>query len=585
MQKIILALFILTSPLLFGQDYQAKKIDYDGIDLHPPMKIELILSGNFGEMRSNHFHTGLDIKTQGVEGQKLYAAEDGVISRIRVSPWGYGLALYIDHPKIGLTTLYAHMSAFTPEIDSLVYAYQKKNESYIVDEVVLEDKFRIKKGQLIGYSGNSGSSYAPHLHYEVRETSTEHALNPLLFKSISSKIADTKPPTLSGIKLYAVTEKGYLIPGKSVYYKCKYLNNKWVVNNGDPIDLSELYTENSYLALGFHVTDQLNGAGNVCGVYNTQFLKGEDLLHEQKTEYMNFDHNRFLNGHQDYFEFDQRKRNIHKNFKTIINPLPIYPYSNGLIPWNEVGGKYTLKAEDAHGNKIDMSFNLKKPTGQPAKNPFDASTSYYYPDSVNTLLQDDFQALMEPSTFYEPVQKIYRIDSIPGYLTPAHQFGEYAIPLHLYFDVRMKVPDLPEGFPIYKLGIGMISEKGYFSFLGGEYVKGWVESKSRSFGKFVMVVDTIPPVISPLDFDNNKDISRYRNMQLELADNLSGISTYKAYINEAWVLMEYDRRKRKYIIPLDERSKPLLRKGENKVRIYVKDRKGNESENVWTVIY
>ncbi|MBI3135907.1 MAG: M23 family metallopeptidase [Bacteroidetes bacterium] len=581
----LLLFFCFTSTLAaWGQAYQPKSIDYDSYDFHPPMKIDLILAGNFGEMRDNHFHTGLDLKTGGVEGQRLYAIEDGYISRIRISPWGYGLALYIDHPN-GLSSLYGHMQSFSAEIDSLAYEKQKKNESYILDEFVLEDSIFVKKGQFIGLSGNSGSSSAAHLHFEIRETATEHALNPLLFTCFRSKIADTTRPTITGIKLYAVTEKGYMIPGKSSYYPCKLVGEKLVVNEGNPIDVSALLTENSYLAFGFQTTDKLNGAGNVCGIYHTNFTKDDTQLHEMKIDYLNFDHNRFLNTHQDYFEFDQNNKHIHKHFKTIINPLAIYVQNNGIIRWENCAGNYNLTATDVHGNKTILAFALGKPSGSYAKNPFDKTAGYFFPDSVNVLLKDDFQVLMEPATFYEPLQKLFKRDTVSTYITALYQFGEYAIPVQQKFDVRIKVPALRADFPVYKLAIGLINDKEKLTYIGGDYVDGWVEGAPRNFGKFVLVVDTLAPLITPLDFMEGKIITKFKNLQLEIADNLSGVSSYKAYLNGKWVLMEYDRRQMRYIIPLDKHSTPLLRTGNNKLRVVARDAKGNESEMGWTVVY
>ena len=579
--------FIVTAVISinsFTQSYTPKNIDYENIDFHPPMKIDLILAGNFGEMRDNHFHTGLDIKTLRVEGQKLYAIEDGYISRIRISPWGYGLALYIDHPN-GLSSLYGHMQAFAPHIDSVVYEKQKKNEAYILDEHVLADSIFVKKGEFIGYSGNSGSSSAPHLHFEIRETATEHAINPLLFKCFRLKIADTTSPTIKGVKIYAVTEKGYMIPGKSAYYSCVLSGDKWVVNNGAAIDVNELITENSYLAFGFNTNDQLNGAGNVCGIYHTQFSKGDELRHEMKIESINFDHNRFLNTHQDYFEFDKNNKHIHKHFTTVVNPLALYVVNNGIIPWENCAGTYNFTARDVHGNKHTISFTLKQPVAVPAPNPFDKADDYFFPDSVNTYLKDDFQALMEPATFYEPLQKILRIDTASTYLTPIYQFGEYAVPVQAKFDVRLRVPKLRTNFPYYKLAVGLINDKNKLSYVGGDYVDGWVEANPRNFGKFVLVVDSIPPVITPLDFTEGKIISKYNNLQLTIQDNFAGVTMYKAYLNGKWVLMEYDRRAQKYIIPLDKRSKPHLVSGKNRISVYAKDAKGNEKEMGWTVVY
>jgi murein DD-endopeptidase MepM/ murein hydrolase activator NlpD len=583
--RITTIIFILFTFTSLAQPYQKKNIDFENINLLPPMKIPLILAGNFGEMRSNHFHTGLDIKTKGVEGQKLYAVDEGTISRVRLSPWGYGLAVYIDHPN-GLTSLYGHMQSFSSVIDSLVYSIQQDKETYIVNEIVLDKQIKVKRGEFIGLSGNSGSSSAAHLHFEIRETKTEHALNPLLFRCYRSKISDKTKPTLKGIKVYAVTEKGYLIPGKSKYYYVKNIKGKLLVNDGNPIDVSGLITKNSYLAFAFHVTDKLDGAGNVCGIHHTYLKKDEMLLHEQKTDYINFDNNRFLNSHQDYFEFKKNKKNIHKNFKTVVNPLGIYPKSGGIIEWKSCNGNYKFRAIDVHGNAIVLNFKIESlPSTNPAKNPFDEAGDYYFPDSVNTLLYENFQVLMEPGTFYEPVQRIFRIDSTQKYMSYEYRFSESEIPVQKNFDVRLKTPNFKKGFPFGKLGIGVISDEGWMSFKGGDYVNGWVEAKSRSFGKFVLLIDTVAPKITPLDFNNGKTITKYRNVQLTIEDNLSGVWNYKAFINDKWVLMEYNRRKKRYIIPFNRRSKHLLKKGKNTVKIWANDGKRNEREETWVVNY
>lgn len=581
---LVCILSIFLSEKVTAQTYSPKNIAYDTYDFHSPMKIDLILAGNFGEMRDNHFHTGLDIKTLGAEGQKLYAIEDGIVSRIRISPWGYGLAVYIDHPN-GLTSVYAHLQSFNREIDSVAYLHQAKNESYILDQDVKADSIYVQKGQIIGLSGNSGSSSAPHLHFEIRETETEHALNPLLFKCFRVKIPDTTKPTITGIKLYAVTEKGYMIPGKSMYLPCKLLDGKIIVNEGNPIEINSLLTENAYLAFGFNTNDKLNGAGNVCGIYHTEFSKDQTTLHEMKIESVNFDHNRFLNTHQDYSEFNDNKRHIHKHFKTIVNPLAIYLKTNGIIAWEQCEGSYTFNAFDAHGNKTTMSFSIQKPTGTFAKNPFEKTDDYFFPDSVNVYLTDDFQVLMEPATFYEPVQKIFKRVPDSTKLSNIFQFCENSIPLQERFDVRIKVPALRDNFPVYKLAVGLINDKNKLSYVGGDYIDGWVEANPRNFGKFVLVVDTIAPIITPVDFSEGKIITKFRNLQLTITDNLSGVSEYKAYLNGKWILMEYDRREQRYMIPIDEHSKPQLRTGNNKLRITAKDAKGNLVEQGWTVVY
>jgi len=581
----LIRLFIFLPLISFGQSYEPKSINFDEIDLAAPMSIPLILSGNFGEMRGNHFHTGLDIKTEGVVGKKIFAIEDGYISRVRISPWGYGKAIYIDHPN-GLTSLYAHLSRFPAAVDSIIYAQQKKQESHTIDEIVLTDSIFVKKGDLIAFSGNSGSSYAPHLHFEIRETVTEHALNPLLFNCYRKMISDKRPPRLSGVKFYAITPEGYMIPGKTKYFSCQEKAGKWVINNNQPIDLSSLVTENSKLGIGFHTTDKLDAANNVCGVHHTTLLKDDIQKHEQQIDYIDFEHNRFLNSHQDYWAFKQEKKNIHKHFSTIINPLEIYPQNDGKINWTEAAGNYSFTAKDVHGNSIMLQFTLTAPSNEAKPNPFNSNNRYFFPDSVNTFMKEDFQLLIEPACFYEPLQVIYRVDSSNKYLSPTYQFGEYRVPVQRKFDVRIKVPEnLPEDFPLYKIGIGLISDRGYLSFKGGDYVDGWIESAIRGFGTYTLVVDTIAPVIKPLDFNEGKTITKYRTLEMAIDDNLSGVWTFKSYLNDTWVLTIYDRPKQRYIIPLDERSKPLLKKGNNTIRIFAEDGKGNEREVSYTLIY
>ncbi len=568
----------------YGQIYAPKSIDYEVISLHTPIEIPMILAGNFGEMRKDHFHTGLDIKTNNTEGYKLFSIESGVVSRIRVSAWGYGLAVYIDHPN-GLTSVYGHMSRFSPAIDSLVHHYQVKNESWILDQAVVGDSLNVSRGSVIGYSGNSGSSSAPHLHFEIRETATEHAINPLLFRCYRKTIADLTPPDIKGIKVYAVTAKGYLIPGKSKFFSCTKSEKGWIINGGQPLDISNLMCPNSYVAVGIHSNDRLDGAGNVCGVYSSSFTRGTQSLHEQKMEYIDFDHNGYLNTHQDYWEFEDNNRDIHKQFANAVNPLSIYPLKGGLIEWNQLDQDFTYKAWDVHGNLQSITFRLKNTGDQMSENPLDKTSKYYFPDSVTLLLNEEFQVVIEEGSFYEPAEKIFKIDRNSIYLSPKYQFCENTIPVEKEFKFRLKLTDIPVGISTDKLGLGLLNQDGYLSFLGGFYLNGWMEGNASAFGQFVVVADTTLPKISPLDFTEGKLISKYRNLQLEITDNLSGISVYKAWINGTWVVMEYDRKKKRYVIPFNEWSKPLLRSGRNIIRIYAKDKRGNESEYACSVVW
>jgi len=585
MKIVHLLVLLISYTSVWSQDYKAKTIDYN-LDLGAPMKINLILAGNFCEMRSNHFHTGLDLKTQKVVGKKIYAIADGYIARIRVSPWGYGNALYLEHDN-GLTSLYAHCQKFTPYLDSLVYKLQKNHEKAILDESVLDLKIHVKKGQFIGYSGTSGSSTAPHLHFEIRETETEHAINPLLFKCYQKLITDSKKPQIRGVKFYAITKNGYMLPDQSIYYPVTKKDNTLIINDNNPINIDQLITDNSVLGIGIHAFDQLDGAGNICGIYQVKLSKDNQLIHEQKTEYMNFDHNRFMNTHKDYDAYKKERKHIHKQFTTSINPLPIYPKNDGKIDWQDRNGEYLVEVFDAHQNKINLTFKISSSTNKSNQNYFDNVTNYYYPDSLNYILKDEFQVLFESASFYEPLEITY--NSLPSnnssILSRQYSFASPTIPLQKKLEIRIKCPLKCNTLPKDKLCLVYFDSKDRLHYIGGSFFDGWIEGESRNLGAYAISIDNTPPVITPFDYKNNKIVTKYSTLELKISDNLSGVKSYKAYINDHWVLMTYNNKKGKYIIPLNKYSKPFLIKGNNAIKIEVSDRKNNTSSKITTVIY
>ena len=509
-----------------------------------------------------------------------------VIFPVRISPWGYGKAIYINYNN-GLTSVYAHCSSFPPLLDSLIYSIQKNQESAIIDEDISSLRIPVKRGDVVAFSGNSGSSSAPHLHFEIRETRTEHAINPLLFDCYRQKIKDSTPPEIRGLKIYGIHKNGYLIPGKSIYLPVKKNGKSYSVNDNQPIDVSKLRTENSFIGIGVYAIDKLDAAYNNCGIYSSKVFQNDSVMHYQEINYMNFDVNRYLNTHKDYFAFRHLKQHIHKQFTTDINPLPIYPLKNGLIHWEKAATNYKVLIKDVHQNKSTLSFKLSQSQDSSlTPNPL-TKENYYFPNTVNTINFKGFEAILESGQFYEPVQKKTSVteSTNSSFLTSIYQLFEYDIPVQSGINMRIKIPENAKHLSPQKMGIVLLDNKRRIYFQGGKHDQGWISHEIRHFGKFTLMIDTVAPVIKPYDYKQNQNIAKYSTLEFNLSDNLSGIASYKVYLNDMWVLAYYDRKKKRYIVPLNQRSKKHLKKGKNTLVVRTIDKVKNMSEQTVTLIY
>ena len=291
-----------------------------------PLDFKLLLSGTFGELRSNHFHAGIDIKTEGVEGQNVRSIADGYISRIKVSTWGYGKVLYINHPKTGHTSVYAHLNSFNETISKLIKKEHYKRESFEIDMYLKKNKIIVKQGEIIGLSGNTGGSNGAHLHFEIRETSNSRPINPLQYKF---KVTDNISPIIKKIKLYAMDTT--LINGynSNKIYDVKKENGKYVLN--------ENITVSGNFALGVFTYDQANGSYNKNGVYNIKLYVDNEIYYNFQVDELDFNTTRFINAHIDYCEKIENQIKFHRCYKLPYNKLNNYNNlkNNGIIQFND----------------------------------------------------------------------------------------------------------------------------------------------------------------------------------------------------------------------------------------------------------
>jgi len=274
-----------------------------------PMDIPVAIAGTFGELRPNHFHTGIDFKTQQREGIPVYAVADGYVSRLRVQIWGYGNAIYINHPN-GYTSVYAHLQRYAPELQSIVTKRQYKNESFEIELFPEANQITIKKGQLIGYSGNSGGSQGPHLHFEIRSTKTENAINPLLF---GFNIPDTQRPTIKELYIYPMNLNSN-VNGVNTRIKVPIVggvDGKYIV--------SEAIKVNGDIGFGVIANDTQDGSYNVNGIYSLFLNKDNKEVFNVVFDILSFYQQRMINSYFDYAFYKQDNKYIQKSFVDLGN--------------------------------------------------------------------------------------------------------------------------------------------------------------------------------------------------------------------------------------------------------------------------
>ena len=563
----LFSLYIILISLFFNVSFFGQ-VDYKMVDFRSPLGIPLILSGNFAELRFNHFHTGLDIKTNGSENYRIYSVDTGFVSRINISHWGYGKAIYVDHPS-GYTSVYAHLSRFPSKIESYLRKKQFELEKETVTLYPNSDDLKVSRGEVIAYSGNTGGSSGPHLHFEIRETKSEKPVNPMLF---NFDIEDNLSPTIYHVKFYPI--KNALINGSANEKLIKVVgdNNNYTIQNS--------VSASGLIGLGIHTIDKLNGASNKCGVYRISLFLDDELIFEQVMNKLDFNTNRYINAHKDYNEYKQHRRSIHKSYISENNELDIYKNikNDGLVMINE-DRKYHFKyvLEDVSGNVSELTFSL-----QGNKQQYIAENSNK--EQLNAVLnkdsiiENDFEAKFPAKSMYASTDLLYTQKEYAGGLTDLHMLGKMKVPIHKYFVLRLKLGDIADKYIDKALIVELSNDLKKSSAVGGKYNDGWMQAEVRSFGNYTVKIDTVCPKISPINFYEGKNMQGINKLEFKISDNLSGIQDYDVWIDDQWVLSNYLPKKAKLIVAFNKYNK--IEKGEHLVKISVIDERGNKAEKM-----
>ncbi len=555
---ILIALFINHAGN--GQSYPK---DY----FRSPLDIPLFLSGTFGELRSNHFHSGMDIRTQEKPGFKVYAIADGYVSRIKVAPGGYGRALYITHPN-GFVSVYGHLQEYNKTLNDYVTKEQYRRESYSVDLYFKKGQFPVKKGEVVARTGDSGRSGGPHLHFEIRDAGTQKPINPLLF---GFKVQDKTRPLINVLKVYPA-DNNSLINGKNTPLETgtEWVGTKYNLKGNDTVEIS------GKAYFGINTYDPFNGGKNKNGVYTIKMSVDSTLVYSHSLETFSFDETRYINSFMDYREFKQKRRTIQKSYIQPNNRLSIYRdvINRGVISFNDGKlHKITYDVGDVPGNTSTLEFwvksvpgNKNKPVSKPAGILFTyTGTNYFKKDGVKLTVPG--KALYDTLYF-----KYSTSPALSSGFSEVYNLHYDYVPLQTWCNLSISAEKVPERLTSKAL-IASIDKDGDISSAGGKFKDGIITTRIRDFGSYFIAVDTVPPKIIPVNIKNGKDITNQKTIKVKITDDLSGIKSYRPAINGNWILMEYDAKNDMLIYRYDDK----INKGENIFELKVTDEKGNMS--------
>ncbi len=556
-----------TISLIFIQFLMLYSMGQDGNAFHPPLNIPLYLSGNFGEIRSDHFHSGIDIKTQGRIGLPVFSIDDGYISRIKVQANGYGNSIYINHPG-GLTSVYGHLDRYRDDIAAYVKRMQYKNQSFTVDLYPGKESFPLNKGELIAYSGNTGGSSGPHLHFEIRSSGNQHPGNVLKY---NFEIKDRIAPRFHSVYLFPL-DTGSLVNGQRDKFKSRLVKDNEIYT----LPYGSKLSGAGNLGISVEVYDYLDGAANRCGIYTLAMYVNNELVYSHVMDEFAFSETRYVNAHMDYQERVRSGIKAHRLYRLPNNRLRIYDKSvdnKALVV--EKPGSYQIRiiAADHAGNSSELAFTLQGDTGRPpspANKPTRVIPMKY--DRANSYEKGPLRIEIPARALYQDMDfSIHISPRAKSTLAPFYQIGNEEVPVHLPYTLSILSPPVDPGLRS-KLLIVSRNEKGIIESAGGAYQEGAVVARLRNFGAFSVALDTLAPEITPLG-SQGTDYSAKKELRFTIRDELSGIDKYEGYIDNHWALFEYDPKNELLFYRIDE--KRIARETVHELELYVSDQKGN----------
>lgn len=527
----------------------------------PPLDIPMQLSGNFGELRPNHFHAGFDFKTNQREGLNVYAAAEGYISRIKISNAGYGKAIYITHPN-GYTTVYGHLKMTVGAIQERIIAAQYKEQSYEVELFLKPDELTVKKGEVIALSGNTGGSEGPHLHFEFRDTKTEKIINPLFF-GFDKNLTDNKKPTVSALVVFPLDDN-------TVVNQSQRPVNLNLSLQADGTFLSEKVVANGKIGFGINSSDYDNVSFNANGVYKVQELANGKPVFGYKFDEMVFDEARYVNYFIDYNRYKKTHQRVQKLFmKNKYNWSNINTnVDNGAVDvqpnFNQI---YRIEVSDYFENKTIISIPVEYSNQKAVVLSDVKKTPYLVKYNKDSNFEKENVSVYFPSgTFYEDFYLNFDVRQSILFL------HDDSVPAHTNFIISFTDAKTPAELK-KKMFIATVNGKK-LGYLTTKLDGNTFSCKTRTLGQFTLAKDVIAPKISMAKPIQDKWITGQKSINVTISDDLSGIKTYNGYLNGKWVLFEYESKLKRLTHTFADGS---LLEGKNNLKVVVTDNVGNST--------
>jgi hypothetical protein len=551
LNKIIFILFIASCNPSFGQSH------YPQNDFRNPLEFPMVLAGTFGELRTNHFHSGIDIKTKGKIGQLVHTAMEGYVSRIKISLWGYGKAIYINHPN-GYTTVYAHLDKFNDKIENYLKKKQYEKESFEIQLFPNKDELTIEQNEIIALSGNSGGSSAPHLHFEIRDSQTEKTINPLLF---GLKVPDDISPTFKGLRMVPFGKEAAInkIPVAQDIQTKKINKHLYVADRVEAI---------GKIGIQINTYDLLNNTPNKNGVYSIDMSVNGVTVYHHDLETFAFDESKYINLLIDYEHFAKYHNKYQKTYIEQPNRLSIYQTdeNKGFIFINDQEDYHVeITIRDIAKNTTTIKIPI---TGNKVITPIikeNKRTPYFVDQNKYTVFKQGKSEIRFPKhTFFENVYIQYQ------YLNNKITVHQPKIPLNknytlTYFTDSLTTTQKKQIYFARK-------NKNTYNYINTNKKENKIYTNTKLLGDFYLKYDSISPVIYHPSFYENQNIRKHKTLSIFIKDNESAVKNYYATIDDRWVLMEYEPKKNKLSFDLSDLA---VHKKNHVFKLKVQDVLGN----------